>query len=218
MYSGKHYLESQISTANPFHNTLKAKIGPGALIAVGSFKHLAVMAMSDGSYRIYIALSVAEDFFATSNSAIDLAAKDGAVARRQFVSQEEYFAGWAPSLKDIITHCEGPFRRWPLYHMPVESLSWKHAPGIALLGDAAHVSTPFVGEGVNCALFDSLELAAQIVEHGTDADGLQRAVAGYEKGMFERGIRLIRKSNESATLLFAEDPMKLLKVIRSSSK
>jgi 2-polyprenyl-6-methoxyphenol hydroxylase-like FAD-dependent oxidoreductase len=102
--------------------------------------------------------------------------------------------------------------------MPVESLSGKHVAGIALIGDSAYVSTPFAGEGVNCALFHALELASRIIEHGTDADGLQRAVSGYEKGIFERGVCLIEKSNESATLLFAEDPMKPLKVIHSTSK
>lgn len=175
--------------------------------------------MYDGSYRVYIALSVSEDFYSPTNSgAIDLSAEDGAVARRHFVSQEEYFATWAQDLKDIIVHCEGPFRRWPLYHMPIEPVGWERAPGVALLGDAAHVSTPFAGEGVNCALFDSLQLANLIVEHGTDTNGLELAVAQYEKDMFERGRKLIDKSNSTAALLFAEDPVELIKVIQGATQ
>ena len=177
------------------------------------------MCMYDGSYRVYIALSVSEDFYSTANSgAIDLSAEDGAVARRHFVSQEEYFATWAQDLKDIIAHCEGPFRRWPLYHMPIESVGWERAPGVALLGDAAHIATPFAGEGVNCALFDSLQLANRIVEHGTGADALELAAAQYERDMFERGKNLIDKSNSAAALLFAEDPMELIKAIRGTTK
>ncbi len=206
-----------MSTSNPFHKAVKAMVGGGALIAVGSFKHIGIMCMSDGSYRIYIALSVPETFFtAGSIGSIDLSAEDGDVARRCFATHGEYFASWSQELRDIISHCEGPFRRWPLYHMPTESIGWDRVPGVALLGDAAHVSTPFVGEGVNCALFDSLQLANAIVEHGTDADGLDRAVAEYEKDMFARGKRLIEKSNASAALLFAEDPIQLVKAIHAS--
>lgn len=219
VYSGKHYLESRISTNNPLHPIIKAKVGPGTLIAVGSFKHLAIMCMSDGSYRVYIALTVPEDFFAGTNSeAVDLSAEDGAVARHCFATEQRYFGAWAQDFKDIICHCEGPFRRWPLYHMPVERLNWKHVPGVTLLGDAAHVSTPFVGEGANCALFDALQLANCIIEHGASANGLDIAVQEYEKDMFERGKRLIDKSNGSAALLFAEDPAELMAVINNTTQ
>ncbi|KAJ3484607.1 hypothetical protein NLG97_g7016 [Lecanicillium saksenae] len=219
IYSGKHYLESRISTTNPFHATVKAKVGAGVIIAVGSFKHIAVMCMGDGSYRVYLALSVPEDFFTSDGSCpVSLVAEDGAIARRYFVSEEEYFSGWSQDLRDIIASCEGPFRRWPLYHMPTESLSWESVTGVTLVGDAAHLSTPFVGEGVNCALFDSLQLANLIVEHGTSTDALNRAVVEYEKDMFERGQSLIERSNASSTLLFAEDPVELMKMIQSASQ
>ena len=74
------------------------------------------------------------------------------------------------------------------------------------------ISTPFVGEGVNCALTDSLQLAQQIVKHGPD--DLDAAVAEYEKLMFPRAIDLITRSQRSGEFLFAADaPAGWLKAI-----
>lgn len=181
-------------------------------MAVGSGKHVAVQAMGDGSYRAYIAVTAPEEQF-TSHTLVDLTAENGDVARRFFLSDPRYLADWGSEIKDIIANSEGPFRRWPLYHMKPEELNWAHAPGIALLGDAAHVSTPFVGEGANCALFDALQLADKIAQYGTTADALELAVGEYEKDMFERGRSLIERSNESAGLIFAEDPAALVQVV-----
>ena len=185
-------------------------------MAVGSGKHVAAQAMSDGSYRVYIAVIAPEEQF-TNNTLVDLTAENGDVARRFFLSDPRYLADWGSAIKDIIANSEGPFRRWPLYHMEPEALNWPRAPGVALLGDAAHVSTPFVGEGVNCALFDSLQLADKIAQYGTATDdALERAVGEYEKDMFERGRSLIERSNASAALIFAEDPAEFLQVVTAA--
>ena len=65
------------------------------------------------------------------------------------------------------------------------------------------ISTPFFGEGVNCAMHDSQQLAQQIVKYGLD--DLDRAVSQYENRMFPRAIDIIEKSAESGKLLFAPD-------------
>ena len=93
-------------------------------------------------------------------------------------------------------------------------MSWPRVRGVRLLGDAAHLSTPFVGEGVNCGMHDSLVLAAKIKEYGLEGEGLERAVGDYEKDMLARGRDLIERSSASETLMFAEDaPASSLEVI-----
>ncbi|KAI8685416.1 hypothetical protein NCS55_00213500 [Fusarium keratoplasticum] len=217
-YSGKSYIEGKISPGNPFYDQVEARVGHGSMLAFGSRKHLAVQQMSDGSYRIYLGLAVDENAFAHGNPNVDLVADNGALAREFFLSQPEYFAGWSDELKGIIANSEGGFRYWSLYHMGPECLSWEHSPQVTLIGDAAHVSTPFVGEGVNCAMYDSLVLAEKILGFGTGA-GLDHAVAEYEMDMFKRGRDLIERSMGSAELLFAEDaPNGLVQIIQGGSE
>ena len=62
---------------------------------------------------------------------------------------------------------------------------------------------PFVGEGVNCGLHDSLQLAQQIVKHGLE--DLPRAFSEYEALMLPRGIDLIQRSTVAGEFLFARD-------------
>ena len=188
------------------------------MLAFGLRKHLAVQQMGDASYRIYLGLTMDENAFAPGNPNVDLAADNGALARQFFLSHPGYFEDWDDELRDIIANSEGSFRYWPLYHMAPDSLSWEHAHQVTLIGDAAHVSTPFVGEGVNCAMYDSLVLVEKILEFGT-GDGLDRAVAEYEKDMFKCGRDLIERSMGSAELLFAEDaPNGLVQIIQGSSE
>ncbi|KAL6898656.1 hypothetical protein GGI43DRAFT_428347 [Trichoderma evansii] len=209
-YSGKHYIEGNISTSNPYYPTINEKVGVGNLIAMGDSKQISAVEQGDGSYRIYIGLVVPEDF--VKSGAVDLSKGDGDAARSQFITNADFFGTWGSELKDVIANTQGAFKSFPLYHLPSDALSWDHVPGVALVGDAAHLSTPFVGEGVNCSMFDSLVLAREIVKHGLEK--LDAAVEAYEKDMFERGKDLIERSNGSGTLLFAQDaPKPLLDVI-----
>ncbi|KAF4463968.1 hypothetical protein FALBO_9198 [Fusarium albosuccineum] len=216
-YSGKSYVEGKISPNNPLYAKLEARVGHGSLLAFGPRKNLAAQQMSDGSYRIYLGITVAEDFFVNGNANVDLTADEGAQARRFFLSRSDYYADWSTELKDIIANCEGAFRNWPLYYLSPESLSWKHAPQVTLIGDAAHLSAPFVGEGVNCSMYDALVLVDKMIKFGTDS-GLDRAVEEYEKDMFKRGRDLIERSMGSGELLFAEDAPKTLVQIIGDSK
>ncbi|KIW99155.1 uncharacterized protein Z519_00818 [Cladophialophora bantiana CBS 173.52] len=196
-YSGLHYLTTTIDQQNPFHSIAVSLVGKGNYIAFGGGKQIVSLKLGDGSYYVGVGLRLPEEWSAENAAVLE----DPKAIRRLLLN--DYFADWPKMHTDLIEHSDGTFYAWPLYAMPTESLPWRTVPGVTLIGDAAHASTPFVGEGVNCAMTDSLQLAQQIVKHGVDE--LDRAVSEYEKLMFPRAIDLISRSAMSGELFFAPD-------------
>ncbi|KAM0263172.1 hypothetical protein ACHAQJ_001327 [Trichoderma viride] len=195
-YSGNQYIESRINPNSPFYPTMVSKVGAGTLMCLGSSKEIVTQRQGDGSYRIYLGISVPEDF--VRGGTMDLT---DAESTRQLFLSSDFFGGWAEELKDLIRHSED-FHDWSLYYMPPESISWKPVPGLTLVGDAAHLSTPN-GGGVNCAMADALSLATKIAAHGIDA--MDRAVSEYEEDMFQRGIEHIKDGLQLGAVLRHED-------------
>lgn len=89
------------------------------------------------------------------------------------------FAGWASPLTAVIETGDIIGVR-PLYALPVGH-RWKNRPGLTLLGDAAHLMSPFSGEGVNLALADAVDLTEALT-----TDGDWTAVARYEEKISAR--------------------------------
>ncbi|KAK3324931.1 hypothetical protein B0H66DRAFT_547117 [Apodospora peruviana] len=194
IYSGKMYIETSVTPTNPFHGTLKERIGPGSLMAVAPKQNVLAMCQGDGSYKVYASVSVAADFAKTE---LDIHNKPDE-ARQLLV--ERFFGDWSNDLTEMILKADGKIREWPLYYLPPDELPWKQVSGVTLLGDAAHLTTPFVGEGVNCAMTDAMRLAEEIGKHGVD--GLDEAVKAYEEDMIPRGVDLIQRSQGAGELFY----------------
>ncbi|KAF2651825.1 putative monooxygenase [Lophiostoma macrostomum CBS 122681] len=201
-YSGIHYLTTSLSNENPYHHVAKGLAGNGNYMAFGNKKMFITMRMGDGSYFVGVGLHLPQNW---SSERSDLMENPSAL--RDWLLSEP-FSDWSSTQKDIIRHTEGNFRPWPLYALPTEELEskWQSVPGLTLLGDAAHLTVPFEGEGVNIALTDSLTLSKLIVEHGLE--NLNEAVEQYEAVMLPRGIDLIKRSQAQGKFLFAEDSPK----------
>lgn len=159
-----------------------SNVGAGSLACLGSSKEIVIQRQGDGSYRIYLGITVPEDF--VRGGTVDLTDTE---STRQLFLSSDFFGDWGDELKDMIRHSED-FRPWSLYYMPPEAMSWKPVPGLTLAGDAAHVATPN-GEGVNCAMADALSLATKIAAHGID--DIDRAAIEYEEDMFKRAVEHI---------------------------
>lgn len=73
---------------------------------------------------------------------------------------------------------------------------------VALLGDAAHPTTPFLGQGAAIALEDGMVLARAIAAAGSVAEALAR----YEKARVARANGVLLASRENGLSLTTTDP------------
>lgn len=116
---------------------------------------------------------------------------------------DEYEA-WIDEMKDMVRACSS-FQPWVLYELPVGH-TWEHRKGFTLIGDAAHLCTPFAGLGVNAAMKDALELSELIVKAVCGGKlSLDEAVAQYEKDMFPRGQEVQEHTMRNKTTMFSKE-------------
>ncbi|KAH7250821.1 hypothetical protein NW759_010155 [Fusarium solani] len=233
VYSGKMFIEGRLSNDNPEYSTAGEMAGKGTTMALSAKSVLCVQQMSDRSYRLYMGVTAPETLTRPGGAA-DPADMDK--ARAAMLGPGGFYANWASNTRALIAASEGPWRPWPLYRLPIglfspettesggtegtanepDQTSWKRTPGIALLGDAAHLATPN-GEGVNQAMYDSLVLFKKIIselgedkaqtayDEEADQTALERAVAAYEAEMLPRAREHIQSSIDLENLMYADD-------------
>ncbi|KAH9917146.1 monooxygenase FAD-binding protein [Epithele typhae] len=158
----------------------RALIGNGSTFAMEGGKVLAAQRNSDGRVLTYAWFRGPEDWPLPS---------DAAEAR---VSLLQKFEGWAPVLRKFIEHGadDGIYHR-PLY-MLQPGLRWEHVDGVTIIGDAAHVMTPFAGMGANVSMLDGLEMGlaiAEAVNAGASKEGREAAIKKAEEKLFEESAK-----------------------------
>ncbi|OKH99909.1 FAD-dependent oxidoreductase [Streptomyces sp. CB02923] len=174
-YVGRSFVETCLYDADTLHPATAKAVGGGTLGAVDPDEHgkwFVAHREKDGTLHAYVTLAKPQDWFTT----IDFTDAAAAAAR----IAEEY-DGWAPELTTLITGGgTAPILR-PLYTLP-NGHSWDRVPGVTLLGDAAHLTTPN-GEGANLAMQDGAELGLALAAH---PDDIEAALTSYEQALFPR--------------------------------
>ncbi|MEV7404158.1 NAD(P)/FAD-dependent oxidoreductase [Streptomyces sp. NPDC091267] len=203
-YTGISFVELDLLEADARHPECAELIGGGMFFALGDHRGFLAHRESDGSLHIYTALRAAEDWLST----IDFTTADAAKA-----ALAGHFADWAPALRRLITDADGELVPRLIHALPVGH-HWKRTPGITLLGDAAHLMSPFAGEGANLAMIDGADLGRALAAHPGD---IGAALAAYEAPMFTRAERTAQATAESLEMIFNDQaPQPLVDMFTSA--
>ncbi|MCQ9134169.1 FAD-dependent oxidoreductase [Streptomyces hilarionis] len=191
-YTGVSFVEADLPDADARHPASAEVVGGGLLFALGPGRGFLAHREADGGLHVYAALRVAEDWA----DGVDFTDLDTAKA---YVLH--HFTDWDESLRALVADAPGPLIPRPIHALPVGH-RWERVPGVTLLGDAAHLMSPFAGEGANLAMLDGAELGRALVERPGEREA---ALAAYEERLFPRSTAAAAESAANSTALFAED-------------
>lgn len=183
---GVAFAESRIHGAPERRPELAAMVGAGSLFALGEGRGILAHREPGGELCVYAA-------FRTESGRRSASWTLEAVLRE--------FADWHPDLCALVSASDTPLLFRTIRALPIGS-RWSRQPGVTLLGDAAHLMSPFAGEGVNLALADAADLARAILAHPTD---LEAAFEAYETTMFARAEGAARESARGLDLCLHPD-------------
>ncbi len=188
VYSGISGMEFQISDAKERYPDIHKIANGGSFFAYADGRSISAQQNSGGCLKVYVWGQRDENW--TKTCGYDV--QNGREVKKAFLHEYE---GWAdPMLKMIQVTDDYDLAPRSLYELPVGH-RWEHYQGVTLIGDAAHLTSPFAGEGVNIAMDDALKLSQAIITAVKDPwSTLDEGINAFEQDMFRRGTAVQEKS------------------------
>ncbi|WRT66222.1 uncharacterized protein IL334_003175 [Kwoniella shivajii] len=205
-YSGISMYDLSISPEN-LTPELEAFIGKGAMMMLDDGKAFMPQMNSKRSCKVYLALKCSREW-QDENPLPES-------GRKQWLC--DLFQEWTPITHEVIMASTEetiyPRRIWQFD----PDIKWEtDKTGVTVMGDAAHVMSPFAGEGVNQALADALLLGQTLVPIFTSPStntsavapspqALHEALRSFEKQMLARAKEEMIGSKENMDIFFGEE-------------
>jgi 2-polyprenyl-6-methoxyphenol hydroxylase-like FAD-dependent oxidoreductase len=189
-YTGVLVIEFGIDNVDERYPDTAKMAGRGLTFALGDSKALVAHRDANAHLSGYIGLRVEENWFQASG--LD---KLDDVVVRELLCRE--FAGWSGDLLLWIRRSEGKLVPRGIYELPAGH-RWEHHESVTLLGDAAHVMSPFGGDGANLAMLDGADLAEALLQRNW-----RTAVTMFEQSMCARAEGPARSASEVIQEVFS---------------
>ncbi len=162
----------------------EAEASPLAEVHMGPGRHLVSYPLRGGTLRNIVAVEErakwAEESWTLRDDPMDLRLA---------------FAGFSPRVRGWLDRVEDPWL-WGLFRHAVAQ-TWVRPMGqggVALLGDAAHPTLPFLAQGASMGLEDAWVLAQCLATHDSPA----AALAAYQSARKPRTTRIVAAANTNA--------------------
>lgn len=175
----------------------EAGIAPVAEVHMGPGRHLVSYPLRGGTLRNIVAVEErsawVEEGWSLKDDAMEL--------RLAFERFGPRVRGWLEQVEECWL--------WGLFRHPVARRWGWTAPeaparGLAMLGDAAHPTLPFLAQGANMALEDAWVLAQALEGHDT----LAAALAAYQSARAGRTARIVAAANANARNYHLRSPFR----------
>ncbi|TPX21971.1 hypothetical protein DIZ76_015936 [Coccidioides immitis] len=119
------------------------------------------------------------------------------------------FKDWSPPIRDLIAKFPEKLMKWGIFDMADRPAPTYASGRVAIVGDAAHASTPFLGAGGAMGIEDALAMASamQLVsETSTGVASIPAALQAFSAVRLERSQWLVQSSREMGVIFQWRDP------------
>ncbi|KAJ4389036.1 hypothetical protein N0V93_006498 [Gnomoniopsis smithogilvyi] len=215
-----HYVTLIIKNISTRFPELAQRVGKGTYMALANGHGLASQRGAQDSAMITFFINHTD--VGIDDVAKKLADLTAAELRQALLEDDRFFGEYGLKLKELANTAfdeeikeKGAGARLdlkPLVGLPA-GCQWESKSGVTLIGDAAHVMLPTAGEGVNCAMWDALDLSEvirQAWEQAHNAQGTFKAVLDplvrdFEEKMLTRSGEFSREAAGNAEMMFGKD-------------